>query len=276
MVYKDLPYGSAKIKHFLPSLPCQRYLNCCTMVGWHQCNKLYFQKYDKGIKSLFLIHTVSGAGKLVMNEKTYNLCPNSIIIVSPYTPMKYYTDPQVGIWEFYWLDLIGERLLSVAEKLSADGYCFLNDFMPLNSIYTGLLQESLSESERSVLLEQVLDKIIFKAVFQENKKNAVADQIIQFISEHYKEDISLSRISRQFYFSKNQIIRMVVARSGYTPHEYLTRIRLTKASELLQFTQTPVMEVGMQVGYSNNSHFSAAFRRLYGISPTEYRAFFTK
>ncbi len=276
MVYENLSYGIAGFKHFLPSVQSLRYLNCCTMVGWHRCNELYFQKYDNGINTLFLIHTVKGGGKLIMNEKTYTLQPDSVILVLPHTTMEYFTDSQIGSWEFYWLDLTGERLLSVATKLFEDGHCFLNGIIPLNGIYNNLLKEPLSETERSVLLEKIFEKIVFGAAFRENKKNTLADKITEYISEHYKEDISLNTISQQFYFSQNQIIRMVLARTGYTPHEYLTRIRLTKASEMLQFTEKPIKEIGREVGYNNNSHFSAAFHRVYGISPTRYRLYFKK
>ena len=177
---------------------------------------------------------------------------------------------------FYWLDLTGESILSVGAKLWQDGCIFLSRVPPLYGLFAELLDESSSELQRSALVGQIFDRFISEAVFDASRESSAADHILRYISENYRENIDLRQMSDRFYLSQNQIIRIVRARTGYTPHEYLIRFRLTKACELLQGTQTPVGEIGRIVGYDNNSHFSAAFRGFYGISPTKYRHRFSK
>ena len=96
MKYEDLPRGRARIVSYVPTIPALRYLNCCTMTGWHYCNELYSQTYKHGVTKLLLIYTVDGFGKLEMNGKTYTLCKNSVIFVPPNTPMRYAADVQHG------------------------------------------------------------------------------------------------------------------------------------------------------------------------------------
>lgn len=275
MIYEDLPRGRARIASYVPTLPALRHLNCCTMAGWHRCNGQYRQAYKAGVSELFLIYTVDGAGKMETDGGEYTLCRDSVMLVLPHTPMRYYTDPQLGTWEFYWLDLVGERALSAAQKLWQEGHCFLRGVRSLGGAFAELLRAERSEPERSALIGQILDGIVTEAVFETGQGGSAVDRILRYVAEHYKERIDLRRMSERFYLSQNQIIRIVRARTGYTPHEYLIRFRLAKACELLQGTELPVGEIGRAVGYGNGSHFCAAFRRLFGITPAEYRAHFS-
>ena len=274
MICQELPYGQVRFTRCVPTLPALRYLNCCTIAGWHCCNSTYCPEYKDGVNELLLIYTVDGSGILEMDNHAYTLCRDSVILVPPHTPMKYFTDSQIGSWEFYWLDLTGERALSVAEKLWQDGYCLFRGITSIEHIFEDLLSESFSEVECSALIGELLDRIVSEAIFGE--KASAVNRILKYISEHYTERVDLRRMSELFFFSQNQIIRIVRARTGYTPHEYLIRLRLAKACEFLQYSAMPIGEIGRSVGYDNNSHFSAAFRRLYGISPIEYRSHFSK
>ncbi len=58
---------------------------------------------------------------------------------------------------------------------------------------------------------------------------------------------------------------------GCTPQEFLIRQRLTNAAELMRFTDLPIKTVAAQCGYSNQFHFSQAFKKLYGLPPQEWR-----
>lgn len=276
MLYENQPYGQARIQSYVPTIPALRYLNCCTMVGWHSCNELYCQNYPTGVNDLLMIYTISGNGIMETAGKKFSLCQDSLMLVPPHTPMKYATNPQAGCWEFYWLDLTGERALSIAAKLWQDQLCFIRKIPFLGNLFDRFLKGSCSETECSAMIGEILEKIISEAVFDANNQRSPADRILSYLSEHYSEPLSLRQISMRFYLSQNQIIRIVRAKTGYTPHEYLVRFRLAKACELLQYTPMPISEICHTVGYHNNSHFSAAFRHLYGISPAEYRSYFAK
>ena len=275
MIYEDLPRGRARIASCLPTQLAKAYLNCCTMAGWHSCNDLYCQSYTDGYTDHLLIYTVDGKGRLEIRGKVYQLERDSVVIVPSSTPMKYYTDQSFGHWEFYWLDLTGERTTLLCNNLCRDGCCYSRRMLMHTKYFESLLEASISETERSELIGQILDRIVSEVIFEADRKNSVADKILKYVSENYSEQISLLQMSKTFYLSQNQIIRIIRKRTGYTPHEYLTRFRLTKACELLQYTQMPIEDVGRAVGYDNNSHFSAAFRSLYGISPTEFREHFS-
>ena len=276
MIYEELPRGRARIASYVPTLPALRYLYCCALAGWHCCNKLYSQAYPKGVPAVFVLYTVDGIGKIEIDQRIYTLQKDSILLIPPHTPMKYATDPHVGLWEFYWLDLTGECACSCAQKLWQDERFLARRLPSLSALFTDLLNEDSSETERSVSIERIFEKYLAETVFEERHKETVADRILHYFNEHYREAVDLDRMSGLFFLSKNQIIRTVRTRTGYTPHEYLIRLRMTKACGLLQTTEKAIEEIGRTVGYRNNSHFSATFRRFYGISPTDYRSQFSK
>ena len=117
-------YGLVKTSNFLPTVSALRYLNCCRTVGWHNCNKLYHLKYEKGVAIVFLVYTVKGAGRIraaVPEEtsKSWVLTEGTLCMIPADTPMEYGTlgSGDEDFWEFYWLNLDGDYVRRTAEKL---------------------------------------------------------------------------------------------------------------------------------------------------------------
>jgi len=59
--------------------------------------------------------------------------------------------------------------------------------------------------------------------------------------------------------------------TGRTPHEWLTKLRLERAQELMRNPKMPLTEIALAVGYQTPSAFSAAFRRDTGMTPSSFR-----
>ena len=102
------------------------------------------------------------------------------------------------------------------------------------------------------------------------EKNAV-QQSICYINENYHKDLTLAMVSNEvslnyFYFS--QLFKDTV---GENFVDYIKKVRITKAKELLQIPEHKIYEVGKKVGYTDSKQFAKIFRRVTGISPTEYR-----
>ena len=90
-----------------------------------------------------------------------------------------------------------------------------------------------------------------------------------FIDTHFSENIDLDNISDEAYFSKFHFIRLFKTIYGKTPHQYLTRVRIENAKELLQ-NEISVSDVCFAVGFDSISSFTALFKRYTKLSPSEY------
>ena len=92
----------------------------------------------------------------------------------------------------------------------------------------------------------------------------------QFIDHHYEKQIDLEAISGKAYVSKYHFIRLFKRYYGLTPHQYLTRVRIAKAKELLRDGMT-VQRVCFAVGYDSITSFSALFKRMTGTTPSRVK-----
>ena len=93
----------------------------------------------------------------------------------------------------------------------------------------------------------------------------------QFISERQGDDISLSDVAKGVNMSTFYFCKMFKKATGLTFTDYLSRVRIEKAKNLLLNPNLRVSEVAFEVGFQSLTHFNRVFKKLIGQSPTEYR-----
>jgi AraC family transcriptional regulator len=100
------------------------------------------------------------------------------------------------------------------------------------------------------------------------KRLCVAKDMLE---SSYMDQPDLNAISSMSCLSIPQLIRQFKSVFHTTPHQYLIRIRLKRAVELLYHTNKPVHEITWRCGFENMSAFCRAFKSEYGVQPTLYR-----
>lgn len=95
-------------------------------------------------------------------------------------------------------------------------------------------------------------------------------QAKMFIDSHYAENIALDHIADEAYFSKFHFMRLFKKCYGYTPHQYLTAVRIEKA-KLLLAEKKQVAEVCLSVGFDSIGSFSGLFKRKTGLTPSDFQ-----
>ena len=96
-------------------------------------------------------------------------------------------------------------------------------------------------------------------------------KLTQYIEEHLADEISLSSLARLVRLSPFHFSRAFKQSFGMPPHRYLTSRRIERARTLLAERRLSVTEIGLDVGFSETSSFTAAFRKVTGETPTDYR-----
>ncbi|MBC9909945.1 AraC family transcriptional regulator [Chitinophaga varians] len=86
------------------------------------------------------------------------------------------------------------------------------------------------------------------------------------------ENIDLGKIGAQAGLSVPQLVRQFKSVFHTTPYQYLTDIRLKQSAELLRHTDKPVQDIAWSCGFEDAGAFSRAFRAVYGMPPTRFRA----
>jgi AraC-like DNA-binding protein len=96
-------------------------------------------------------------------------------------------------------------------------------------------------------------------------------QVRDLIREGFHEEWTLPDLSREADLSTWHFLRAFRATFGETPHNFLTRLRIERAKDLLTVSSRQITEICFDVGFSSLGSFSTLFRREVGMSPAEFR-----
>jgi AraC family transcriptional regulator len=96
-------------------------------------------------------------------------------------------------------------------------------------------------------------------------------QITDWMTLHIAEEFNLDRLATQAGLSKFYFNRLFKSAMGMSPSRYHITLRMNEARRLLRETKRSVVEVALDVGYANPSHFAQLFRRETGLAPSHYR-----
>jgi len=105
----------------------------------------------------------------------------------------------------------------------------------------------------------------------ENLDDALAPALVH-IESHLETDLSLGVLSDVASMSAYHFQRGFHSALKESPRRYVQRLRLEKAAFWLRYFEDPIGEIALRVGFSNHETFARAFRRSFGLTPTEYRS----
>jgi DNA-binding response OmpR family regulator/two-component sensor histidine kinase len=113
------------------------------------------------------------------------------------------------------------------------------------------------------------DKI--KPIEVKGNSDKLMERIMVVINDHLDDpDLRVEMLSEEVGLSRAQLHRRMKEITGISTGEFIRNIRLKKAAELLTEKKVNISQVAYMVGFSSQTHFSTAFRKFYGISPTEF------
>ena len=106
---------------------------------------------------------------------------------------------------------------------------------------------------------------------QQNRIRRIADNCRKIIERDYGKKIGIMEIAEQMEVSSNYLSTIFRRETQYSVNEYLNAVRLKHAKRLLRETNLKVYEIAEQVGFSDTYYFSSVFKKLVGVTPSEYR-----
>lgn len=113
---------------------------------------------------------------------------------------------------------------------------------------------------------------LFDPGLKKGDKSKYAQSAITYIEAHYADPaLSISAIAQPLGISEGHLSHIFKKETDSTLLAYLTRVRIRRAMELLQDCRVKVYEVAEQVGYRDIAYFSATFKKMVGVSPSEYQ-----
>ena len=148
----------------------------------------------------------------------------------------------------------------------------------INSLKTACTR--VEERRQELLLSQRLEtveksKLIAFSSYLSGEEGMVkrdyAQRAIQYIKEHYAENIQVHSIANALKVSESHLSKVFKETMHNTIGEYLTQFRIKEACRLLKNPDNRINEVSEQVGYMDQRYFSVTFKRIMGVTPGNFR-----
>lgn len=96
-------------------------------------------------------------------------------------------------------------------------------------------------------------------------------KLLKYMHQHFTEQIKLKDLSQMFYINKNYACYLFKRYTGMTYSELINKIRMDQAKEMLVTTSYTITEITEKAGYTDYFYFSKLFKKMYGVTPSQYR-----
>lgn len=225
------------------------------------------------------LQTQEGSGILTINGQHYTIGENQGVLLAPGIPHAYRSVSGKWITLFatfsgslspYFSALFGSSHLLFFENEKAATIRKLIDQAVLHHQETPVNPQLLSQKCYQVLLQ-------FTGGLQINPSKQPAWEkyirpVLASIHTRYMEDLTADALSREVFVTPQYLSRLFSRYLGCSVYEYLTKFRLSKAKELLvSHRGRKIQDIAQDVGYTDASHFVLMFRKMTGMTPSEFR-----
>ncbi len=95
--------------------------------------------------------------------------------------------------------------------------------------------------------------------------------VIGALENNYAKEWSLDELTAIAHMSRSNLMRVFRKATGQTPIEYLIRLRIQRAMELLRNSDLSITEIALEIGFNDSNYFTRQFRRVLGESPRSFR-----
>ncbi|WP_270169406.1 response regulator transcription factor [Paenibacillus sp. SYP-B4298] len=134
------------------------------------------------------------------------------------------------------------------------------------------IEEARSAAEASKLLDEFL-AAAWKCIYHRRNQysNPNMKKLLDYIEQHYAEPLSLSEVAKHFHFNPSYLSSYFAANNKEGFSEYVNKLRIEKAEQLLREDGATIAEISGMVGYSDHSYFCKVFKKATGLAPSQYR-----
>lgn len=153
-------------------------------------------------------------------------------------------------------------------------------FFEEQNLYGGVSELSDNASQLSNLYKQALlakeqrkqENRIGCTFYEQHEMPINIQELLDYIHEHYCEQISLHELSATFYISDSYLSRIFKQYTGKNFIDYVTDLKINRAKELLAHSSLKTNEISKAVGYTDPRYFSQIFKKYTGFTPSEFRS----
>lgn len=189
----------------------------------------------------------------------------------------YYPDKN-DPWTYIFFDLKGDDIKDVvkAYKFSCENSC--GEFTGLDNVKSilKLYNDFVKSGNDEVIFKNSIANLLLSLHCDKHEEvisaaEINAQKIKDYLDLNYNKKINMQSVASEFYLSRAYVRNIFFKKFGLSPKQYLQKVRMKRAAELLVDTNFSVYEIAISVGYNDQLAFSREFSKFYSVSPSNYR-----
>jgi len=170
---------------------------------------------------------------------------------------------------YVFVSLVNAALASVLEESGISlGEAFGQPASPFREAF-GIERAEELEAWLLRIVDAAMERIARKG--GGGRKKRVVERIRRIVNEDYREDVTTGYLSQRLLLNKDYLGRIFKEATGFSVSDYVNRVRVGKAKELLKEGRLKVYEIAEAVGYADEHYFSTQFRKIAGTTPSDFR-----
>lgn len=236
----------------------------------------------QGLQSCLFFTVSAGEGSLSYDGREYGLKPGDCVFIDCRKPYSHTTGE--NLWTLRWCHFYGPTVSNIYEKYVERGGRPVfrpPEISPFLEVLDGLYGlASGSDFIRDMRINEALNRLC-TLVMAESwhpeespravKKRSVLD-VKDYLDRNYRSRITLEELSARFFIDKYYLVKVFKEQFGCSINTYLLDLRITRAKQLLRFSDRSLEEIGEECGLGSPQYFSRQFKKVEGISPSRYRS----
>ncbi|MDR6550537.1 response regulator [Paenibacillus qinlingensis] len=175
----------------------------------------------------------------------------------------------------YEISIVLDIYMDVYHQLKTIGNGLELDWSAIDTTHSPLFEQVLhleTLQDMEIRVRQLATSLIEAS--ERKRKGTYREEIhylIDYMQQHYASNITLSSAAKLVNMSESYISHLFKKETDISFIEFLTTVRMNKAAEYLHSTHLPSYLIAEKVGYDNINYFGRAFKKVMGVSPSEYR-----
>ena len=259
------------------------------------------------LQSYLCFMVEDGEGELVYEGKKYELRSGDVVFIDCRKAYSHSTgmNPNAGLWSLRWCHFYGPSMPAIYAKYCERGglpvirgadvsvdlargadmgrrddvscgadvsqyVAILTDIYTLASS-SDYIRDMRINGKLNDLLTLLMESSWHREAHTNAPKKMEISRVKSFLDEHYEEKLSLESVASHFFIDKHYLARLFKEQYGVTLVTYLQQVRITHAKRMLRFTDKSIEEIGLECGIGELNYFSRVFKKLEGVSPSEFR-----
>lgn len=248
--------------------------------GMQDCPPSY--SFGPAVRNCYLLHLcLEGEGVFYSGEERYPIKQGQGFLIHP-GKLTFYQADSVNPWSYLWVGIGGhdaEKYLRLAGLSARNPIFSCTQIDTAKSYILDMMKHHALSAANEIYIQGILMQFLALLVEdagctvspQQNTSSVYINQAISYIHKNYQNPLTVQEIADYLSLNRSYLTELFLKTVQLSPQQFLTRYRITKSEELLQSSSLSIQNIAYSCGYSSNFSFSKAFRKVNGLSPSEYR-----